>query len=252
MHFRFRNEKLVVGMSTDPIAAEREAFESMSKLLEQAEECRRLFERANLTFPETLKRVLGMNGTSRTAVRLYIPPIERNSRPPEALDNWLSISVKEAMPTSIVKAALRAANEPIPARKMVDIVTSILPVPAGTVYNVGPRLEASKLILRSKQGWLLISKEQGGVLHDGFLWGPEGIFEKTEIAAHRREAILHLLQCNRSGLQVAQLVEHLQSCKWVHAPVNKDLLKGDIEELRKDGKVRRVGNSKKWEASDEK
>lgn len=52
---------------------------------------------------------------------------------------------------------------------------------------------------------------------------------------------------NKSGLQVDQVVEALDSCTWLHATVNKDLVKADIEELREDKKVRRVGASKKWE-----
>jgi hypothetical protein len=66
------------------------------------------------------------------------------------------------------------------------------------------------------------------------------------MAAHRREAILHILQTFRSGLQTVQIVERLREFAWVKAPVNKDLLKGDMDVLVGEGKVRHSGNSKKW------
>jgi hypothetical protein len=238
----------------DPVKAELEAYESLTKLLNQAEESRRLFERANLAIPETLKRLFGSNGTSPYPARMYIPPIERHRRPPEAFDNWLSIPIRDATPTSIVKAILRSNAEPVSPKRMVEFVTAYLPsVPAGTVYNVGARLAKAGKLYRDSSGWTLKDneKEKTGILYEGFLWGPEDAFEKFELATHRREAITHLLGLNKSGLQIVQVVENLQGCTWVHAPVNKDLLKTDFEELRKAEKVRRVGNSKKWELAPE-
>ncbi len=133
------------------------------------------------------------------------------------------------------------------AKDVVAAITRILPsVHRGSIANIGARLEG-KVINRTDDGWTLIDTAKAGVLHAGMLWGPPEIFQKTELAAHRREAILHLLAAQPSGLQIVQIVEQLLGCPWVHAPVNKDLLKADMEELRKDGKVRRVGNSKKWE-----
>ena len=81
----------------------------------------------------------------------------------------------------------------------------------------------------------------------GICGGPREIFQKSEIAGHRRDAILHVLSNFDSGLQTRQLVEQLGRCSWVHAPVNKDLIKTDLEMLAELGKVRRRGNSKKWE-----
>jgi hypothetical protein len=46
-------------------------------------------------------------------------------------------------------------------------------------------------------------------------------------------------------LQTVQIVEELHNCSWVQAPVNKDLLKADLEILRTKGKIKR-GSSKKW------
>jgi hypothetical protein len=69
-----------------------------------------------------------------------------------------------------------------------------------------------------------------------------------DVAAHRRESILHILSGYTTGLQIVQIVDQLRKCSWVHAPVNKDLLKADMEVLQEREKARRRGNSKKWEA----
>jgi hypothetical protein len=39
----------------------------------------------------------------------------------------------------------------------------------------------------------------------------------------------------------------LRRCAWVVAPINKDLLKDDIAILLAQGRIRRRGNTKKWE-----
>jgi hypothetical protein len=237
-------------MTPDQICAEEEAVQSLMDLLAQAKKCRSLYERAHMGLPEPLKRVLGMsmNGTAKgMTVRPQMPPIERPSRPPEAMENWISIEAKEATPTGIALAILRASKEPVRARDVVTRVTEILSgVRGGSIANIGNRLEG-KVIKRTKDGWTLIAAEKAGVLHNGYLWGPPAIFEKTELAAHRREAILHLLGCQPAGLQITQLVEQLHGCSWVHAPINKDLLKADMEVLKKADKARRRGSSKKWE-----
>ena len=118
-------------------------------------------------------------------------------------------------------------------------------VPSGSIFNVGAKLHGKK-ILRSDDGWTLIKPEYGGIISDKFLWGPKEIFQKTELAAHRREAIIHLLTVFKSGLQTRQIVDNLHKCPWVHAPINKDLLKADLEILAAKDAVKRQGNSKKW------
>jgi len=235
-------------MTNDQIGAEEAAVQSLSELLAQARKCKLLHEQANMSLPEPLKRVLGMNGYGRTLdARPRIPPLERTTRPPEAQDNWISIPVKDATPTSVVLALLRVSHKPMRAKEVVDNVIRFLPnVRGGSVANIGSRLQ-DKLINRTPDGWAIIDSAKAGILHGGMIWGPPDIFEKTEVAAHRREAILHLLACQPSGLQITQLVEQLSGCSWVHAPVSKDLLKADMDVLKQGDLVRRRGNSKKWE-----
>jgi hypothetical protein len=167
--------------------------------------------------------------------------------PPAAKSDWVWIRQEDATPTSIALALLRAAKEPVRARDIVAQVMEILPnVPKGSVNNIGTRL-SGKLIGRTEDGWRLISQDSAGMLNEGYLWGPREIFQKYELAAHRRDVILHVLVFFQSGLQSRQLLDQLRHCAWVHAPANKDLLKADLEVLDKEQKIRRVGNSGKWE-----
>ena len=73
------------------------------------------------------------------------------------------------------------------------------------------------------------------------------MFNKQELAAHRRVGVLHLLRLHPAGLQTTQILEQLRNCAWLHAPVNKELIQADMEFLEGQKKVRRRGNSKKWE-----
>jgi hypothetical protein len=239
-------------MSFDQISAEQEATQGLVKLLEQARRCQLLYERAQMAFPEPLKRLLSMNGTAATVTtahpdRLTIPAPQAPPAPTGAKSDWLWIPQETATPTAITLAILKAAKAPLPAREVVAKVLDILPeVPRGSVNNIGTRLNG-KQIYRTDNGWQLINPDGTGILHEGYLWGPREFFHKYELAVHRRAAILHVLSFFQGGLQPRQILDQLRKCSWVHAPVNKDLLKADFEILDQDEKIRRVGNSGKWE-----
>lgn len=236
-------------MTVDLFNAELEAQRSLLDLYEQAKKCQVLFEHAHIALPEVLKRVLGMSAaTDKSSASRIVAP-QRPPMPPEAEQNWISIRDKEATPTTIVLAILRAAKAPVRARDLNDRVMDILPnVLRGSISNIGSRLD-DKLIRRTKEGWELLKPESAGVLHKGFVWGPPSVFGKSELAAQRREALLHLLDSFESGLQIVQIVEQLKGCPWIVAPINKDLVKEDIGVLAEEGKIKRRGNSKKWELS---
>jgi hypothetical protein len=234
-------------MSTD-YQAEKEAFLSLAKLLNQIEETKHLFERAGVPLPDPLKRVLGgANGIAKPIPRAHITPIERASRPSISDESWLSIEVGEATATSLVLAMLRIENHPIKVSELVRMIAQVNPkIPRGSIHNIGTRLDG-KLIKRTEEGWSLIHPEKAPMIHEGFLWGPQTVFDKQDLAAHRREAILHILRCFPSGLQIVQMVEQLKANTWMHAPASKDLVKADMELLEAHGKIRRIGNSRKWE-----
>lgn len=244
-----QNDKMIGRMSTDQINAEQQAIQSLMRLLEHAKECEGLYVRARMSLPEPLKRLLAVNGTGNAvAGPPAIPAPQKPPMPPGAKSDWIYIQEKDATPTSIALAILHGSKEPIRAKEIIVKVTAILPnVLRGSINNIGSRLAESGLIYRTREGWTLAKIESAGILYEGNLWGPRDIFQKSELAAHRRDAILHVLSNFDSGLQTRQLVEQLGRCSWVHAPVNKDLLKADLEILSRLGKVRRRGNSKKWE-----
>lgn len=234
----------------DRLRAEKEAIQSLADLIDGAEECRALYERADMALPEPLKRFLGLvttsNGHGGEPAQVVIPAPPRPRQPQEARPDWISINAKSASPQSVVMAILREASSPMRPRQLVDKVQEILPdVPSGSVANIGTKFHGTG-IQRSQEGWTLRSPDQAGILFDGRLWGPPSIFGVQELAAHRREGILHLLSLAHVGLQTAQIEEQLRRCSWLKAPVNKDLLKADINYLARERKVRRRGRGK-WE-----
>lgn len=239
-------------MNFDLLTAEQEAAQSLIDLIEQAKKCQRLYERAQMPAPEALKRLLGANGNGHKQTVANIPAPDRPTAPREAESDWVSIDVQSAFPNSIVLAILRNAGGPLTVRQVVAAVESIRPdTSAGTIANIGTKLDGD-VITRSKDGWELIYPDAAPILHAGLIWGPPDTFNKYELAAHRRDAILHILSTVRGGLMTSQLIEFLQNSPWVHAPVNKELVQDDVELLSKDGKIRRRGASKKWELAPEK
>jgi hypothetical protein len=233
-------------MTTGSWAIEREAYQSFNDLITQADHCRALFERANIVLPEPLKRFLGVSGQAQQ--RALIPAPER-SFPPGAAPDWISVELRHATATSLVFAVLRSSSEPLRAKDVVSRVNEIRPeISGGSIANIGSRLNGQKL--RREEGvWRLIRPEDGAVIYHGRLWGPHSIFDKYEVASHRREALMYLLKHFQGGLQALQIVEQLQNLPWVHAPINKDLVKEDLNALAEDRLIRRRGNTRKWEAT---
>jgi len=236
-------------MTHDLFNAELEAQRSLMELYEHAEACRIAFERANIPLPEVLKRVLGMNGVGvKKTSQAIIPHPEKPPIPAGAGPDWIWINAKDATPTSLVMAFLREApGSVLRSRDVVAKVQQILPnVSRGTISNVGTRLGGLNIEL-TQDGWLLRNHEKAGIVSKGYLWAPPNALTKSELAAQRRDGIIHLLGVFDSGLQIVQLVDHLRNCAWIAAPINKDLVKEDIGILAEQKKIRRRGNSKKWE-----
>ncbi len=240
--------------SLNKFEAERKAVESLARLYDAALESRQLHEAAGMALPDLVVRIFSdhkLPYSSRTPV-ITIPAIERERIPKEAQDGWISIAVKDATPTTLALALLRTSALPIRPKELVDNVGKMLPeVSSGSVYNLGFRLEKDGKLSKTDGGWALVRRDIAPVLDGEFLWGPPGVFAKQDVAAHRREAILHILRMDTSGLQIVQLVAKLDNCPWVKAPVNKDLVKADMQVLEKEKKVRQRGNSRKWEVVSE-
>lgn len=242
-------------MAGEKFKAEMLAFQAFSRLLEQAEACAAAFTNASIEVPEPLKRLLAEEpegeDESKDAQLSLIPPIKREHVPGVAERDWVSIPIKECTATSVTLAVLRNAVVPMRSRDVKNAVCGLLSSASdGVVSNIATRLRDS-LIRVDDQGWSLVALECAPVLDGEFLWGPPGIFQKQEIAAHRREAIILILERYQSGLQIVQIVDELRRLGWVKAPINKDLVKEDVQRLSEIGKIRRRGNSGKWEISPE-
>jgi hypothetical protein len=242
-------------MIIDP-RAEIAATKSLLALQEAAERCREAYERAHMGLPEPLKRFLGLMEPApaekpKPAVSIPEPDLRR---PPGSHPDWFSVPLVSATPTSTALAVLReSGGGPLRAGLVTDRVLALLPnSSSGSVANVGTKLTTEGLIERTDEGWRLTDSSKAPVLFEGRLWGPPAAFGKYEIAAYRREVVLHLLRLAPTGLQTTQVVEQLRQCPWLVAPVNKEVVQDDIEVLRAEKRIRRRGASKKWELAPEK
>jgi hypothetical protein len=241
-----------MGFAVDRITAEFEASSSLTTLLQLARECKQKHESAGLPLPPPLQRLFGTqdgNGTIGKQPVITIPPISRLHVPDGVTEEWISIAASDATPTTVALGILRGAQEPMSARELGERVVAILPeVSPGSVYNLAARLAAEKVLDRADDGTLsLIDRNDAPILDAGFIWGVPAKLAKQDVAAHRREVILHILGMETSGLQIVQLVAKLDSCRhWMKAPANKDLVKDDIAFLSRSRKISTVGHSRKW------
>lgn len=230
---------------------ETRAYEALGRLMKAATECRVVFDEVGLEYPPPLRRILGEEGAETGEVprsprppRIPAPSIHR---PDGVGDGWISVPMDGMNPQNVVLGVLRAAEGPTPVRQIVaDVKATGCDASDGTIANIGTRLEREGVIQRSEDGWALIDRSRAPLLSGKYAWGPREAFLKQELAARRREAILHVLRVFPGGLMSLQIVDQLESCTWLKTPANKDLLKADMEDLREAGKVKRVGHSKKW------
>lgn len=237
-------------MVTNRLHAEQAAVQGLLELLEKAQECRQLYERAGMALPEPLKRLLssGTEQAGPSSGTVQIPLMRRTRRPREAEADWVSIPLEDASPQSVVLAVLRNEGGPIRAKEVIRRVQDHLPdVPKGSIANIGTRLDEGNLIARSSTGWELIAPEEAGIILDEYLWAPASILSPQELAAYRREVVLHLLSMTQVGSAATQIEEQLRNCDWLEVDVNKDLVKSDLKHLASTKKIRRRGNTRKWE-----
>jgi hypothetical protein len=240
-------------MSMADLQSEIEAVSSYVKLLEAAKDCRRLHEKAGLTLPPPLLRLLGVD-TKSVSQQLSFPlespdmdPSRNATRPPEAEEDWISIHAAEASPTTVTLAILRGQDKPVKAKDLADQVSRVLPLSVGgSVYNLLNRLEMDDAVAQTLDGWSLVRRDAAGVISGEYLWAPAYRLSKQDLATHRREAIVHLLRRERY-LPVMEIVRKLLDWKWVKAPINKDLLKADMQVLEDKRLVKRIGDSRNWE-----
>jgi hypothetical protein len=230
------------------LRSEVEAHKALVDLLERAEKVRLLFEQAQVPLPDALQRLLrsGNHPPSAQAVASFRP-----SAPPEAEQDWVWIEQESATPGTLALAVLRASGAPLTVREVHEKVCGLgVEVSVGTIANVGTRADENGLITRGEDGhWQLAQREKAAVIHEGFVWGIPEAFQMYELASYRRGVILNLLRQTPVGLQQAQILAQLKQSEFMRPkiPASKGLVKADLEAME-GKKVRRRGNSRKWEA----
>lgn len=233
------------------LAKELRALEALSKMVKAAEDCRNLFDEAGMAYPEPLRRLLGLMkpedaGMTRREPSIQIPPPDV-SRPPGVADGWIYVPKAALTPQTVVLGLLREVGVPLPVKQVVTAVRATgCEANDGSIANIGTRLASQGVITRSDSGWSLVDKEKAPILNGKYAWGTADMFMKQEVAARRRDAILHMLKLFPAGLMSLQIVEQLEGCAWLKTPLSKDLVKMDMEDLKRDGLVRRSGTTKKW------
>jgi len=228
-----------------------EAYRGLADLLEQADKVRSLFERAGSPLPDALQRLVHSNGHLRA--QSPIGEFKPSDTPPNCDPDWVWVDLKSAVAGTLALAILKASGNSLTVREIherVRMLPDMGDVSVGTLANVGTRALENGLITRTEDGhWQLVDPDKAGIIHGSHVWGKPAVFQMQELASHRRNAIVHLLRLNPVGLQAAQILAHLQKRDLVHQeiPVNKALIKCDLDAM--DGeRVRKRGNSKKWEA----
>jgi hypothetical protein len=164
-------------------------------------------------------------------------------------DGSIGIPVIDASTTSMTLAILGQSAEP---KMAADITAEINEHPGhesvipGTVMNILSRHDGVLVARRDKNRWFLKDADQAPQIINGYLYAKPSQLQRQELAAYRRQMILSVLEREGSGLMLAQIERRLEGMEHI-APVNKDALKPDLKALCKDGKIRQVGNSRKWE-----
>lgn len=236
---------------TNNLLLKIEAHRSWADILERCDKARSLFQRAGETVPEELKALVG----NTPASPMHSPhPIFRPPSPPNAGDDWIWIGIEDAATTTIMLAILGLSEQPLTVKDIRDKIVALegnnSEIVMGSVYNAAQRMITNQILIRDEEGRLTSKQpDKIAVIYEGRLWGPVSIFQMAEQAAHRRNAEVFLLRKSQAGLLQSQMVAMLRNPDVLNpaVPMNKDLIKGDFEVMN--GKrVRRIGNSKKWEA----
>jgi hypothetical protein len=234
--------------NTPPIIID--AYREFTSLLEHLDKVRSMFQRAGATMPDLPHALLGGNAAAN---RIQNSPF-RPEAPENAEKDWIWVSVQEANPTTLSLAIAKASAEPLTARQIYERIVQLGgTVSEGSVGNIGTRY-ANNLISRDEVGrWVISEPEKIATLFGDFVCGSASVLQSGDLAAFRRRAVLHLLRATSGGLMQAQIVAQLRDATWMPRDpllkINKDLMKGDMDELFQANKARRMtGNSKKWEA----
>lgn len=236
------------------IENEAEMYRRMAKLIEDARALKAFVHETGLSMPEALARMFSEVDPGRPAEepRVTIPAPIKPHAPGGVGDDWIYVPIAEAMPTTLVLAALNGSPDPVPVKRLCELVARMRQdVNDGSIANIGTRLDKAGVIDRSDGGWKLRDTRKGPIANSEFVWADVLTFAKEDRAAFRRFAITHVLRTWPDGLQIVQITNALrENCPWFpkDIPVTKDLVKVDVQLLDQAGQAKLVGHSRKWRA----
>jgi hypothetical protein len=239
-------------MKPDDFLTEMRLNERYGKLMTEAVSLKEEYERASIPLPRALGMFFGiglLNGKPQGhPVGTGIPPLRLPEPPEGAGRDWVAIPIEEAVVTTLVLGVLRDAGGEIKPQPLHQAVAKFAPETVyGSITNIGTRLKEQGVIERGKKdGWKLLKPEMAPIIHEGFAWGPVKLFQKQDLAAHRRMVLVHILKESPDGLMIVQITRTIEASGLCKAPTTKDLVKVDIQVLLDQGKIKRMGNTKKY------
>ncbi|MDP9169270.1 MAG: hypothetical protein M3N54_01520 [Acidobacteriota bacterium] len=168
------------------------------------------------------------------------------TRPAFAAKDWLGLDVQSVHPQTLILAVLREAGGSLPADQINEQLQQLRP---GTsikrIIDIARR--GRNLVERTPTGLNLVSPEDAPRICGQFLWGPSSAFTLMEVASHRRNAIVLILQGVPKGLTKAEMASQLSACRWIDAAISGEALREDFAFLVNAGKVRQ--ESQRWRAT---
>lgn len=250
---------MIVPMAAD-FLAELKAIKALVSLMDQASECRALYESAGLPIPERLQALLDgkaaatnspdqevVEGRERPTAQspdqlfLLVPsPPQHGQRPTSAAQGWVSLKARDASPLVLTMAVLRDSEAPMRKAEISKRVGSIRGTDNTAAYNAIGQLVGGGSVLDTHEG-IVVNTSLGAVLAGEWVWCDKEHLNDSDRAAIRREAILMILERNAS-LTTADVSRAIQLCDWLPVEATKDTTKADLASLEKDRKIRRLAD----------
>jgi hypothetical protein len=228
-------------------------FLAYGNFLKEAKELASRFERMGLPVPDKLLVLRKPTSFDYTTSHVALPPMPSPPGEPHGFKRgwiWVPIEDKACQPKSLVLAVLRRERMPVSISRLIAELRALREtVSEGSIANLGTALQKAKTITRDDMGWFLLDESEAPQLSGEYLWGPKDVFTNTELAWFRRAAIKHVLKSTPDGMQAVQISKYLQDFDWLPATTQKDVVQDDLEFLRRERVVRRIGHSRKWELS---
>jgi hypothetical protein len=182
------------------------------------------------------------------AQHAQIPPMPTPPPPPGVKKDWINVPIASLLPQTLTLGILRdSLGRPLPRKDLLARMAERgARVNDGSLANIGTRLSERHQIHRVDEGWLLVDESTAPILNGRYAWGDAAVFAVHELAARRREAVLHLLRVTGRAMKQNEIAAALRGCSWLKTPVSKDLIKMDIGALVESGQVVKLEDEKGW------